>query len=92
MATAVIRLARAAGGLTLAVAMLGPSHAQTTICYGPDCTVENRDGTSETLTIDQVNERARAEALRRIREIDCAFADSAAQCLEAKLTLRRLFY
>lgn len=87
-----INISRSAMGIMLTVLILGAAQAQTTFCYGTECTVENRDGTSETLSVNQVNERARAEALRHIREIDCAFADSASQCLEAKLVLRRLFY
>jgi hypothetical protein len=69
-----------------------PAHADTTVCYGNVCTVTSSDGSTKKMTASEVDEKARGNALKNIRNIDCGVADDAAECLKAKLTLQRLFY
>ncbi len=79
--------------VALSVIALGsPSHAQTTMCMGDVCTVTSNDGSTLQMSADEIAKKAREEALENIREIDCSAADDAAECLKAKLKLRRLFY
>lgn len=75
----------------VALLMFGlPAQADTTVCYGDDCTVVSGNGTRK-LTPQEVRRKQRDETRQHLYEVNCTVAISPEKCRQIISTLLAQF-